>query len=166
MCWAASASNIIEWWQDRYVAAGNVLPDQAVKGPGQTYELALMEVFHQQWNNNRGGQVAEAVPWYFEGVNYGVTASPGSQAYPLSDSSGGYFKDDWNAIYSHLYHEYTYMLGTYTDLSTDTFDKHDRLTNHWRLYNQLIILTSLRRRGKGIISPKHTIGFDLNGCTL
>lgn len=124
MCWAASASNIIEWWQDRYVAAGNVLPDQAVKGPGQTYELALMEVFHQQWNNNRGGQVAEAVPWYFEGVNYGVTASPGSQAYPLSDSSGGYFKDDWNAIYSHLYHEYTYMLGTYTGLYVGEFNNY------------------------------------------
>ena len=124
MCWAASASNIIEWWQDRYVAAGNTLPSQAIKGAGQTYELALMELFHQQWNNDRGGQVAEAIPWYFEGVNYGVTASPGSQAYPLSSTSGGYFKNDWNAIYPHLYHEYTYLLGTYTDLYVGEFNNY------------------------------------------
>ena len=124
MCWAASASNIIEWWQDRYVAAGNILPAQAVKGAGQTYELALMEVFHQQWNNNHGGHVAEAVPWYFEGINYGVTASPGSQAYPLSDSSGGYFKDVWSNIYPHLYHEYTYLLGMYKDLYVGDFNNY------------------------------------------
>lgn len=124
MCWAASSSNIIEWWQDRYVAAGNELPSQAIKGPGQTYELALMELFHQQWNNERGGQVAEAVPWYFEGVNYGVTASPGSQAYPLSNTSGGYYKDIWSTIYPHLYHEYTYLLGTYTDLYVGEFNNY------------------------------------------
>ena len=124
MCWAASASNIIEWWQDRYVAAGNELPSQAIKGSGQTYELALMELFHQQWNNDRGGQVAEAVPWYFEGVNYGATASPGSQAYPLSNTSGGYYKDVWNTIYPYLYHEYTYLLGTYTDLYVGEFNNY------------------------------------------
>ena len=124
MCWAASASNIIQWWQDRYVDAGNTLPAQAVTGVGETYELALMEVFHSQWNNNKGGQVAEAVPWYFEGVNYGLTASPGSQAYPLSDTSGGYFKDVWSGIYPHLYHEYTYMLGMYNNLYVGEFNNY------------------------------------------
>ena len=124
MCWAASASNIIQWWQDRYVAAGETLPAQAVTGAGSTYELALMEMFHQQWNNDRGGQVAEAVPWYFEGVNYGVTASPGSQAYPLSGCTGGYFKEVWDDIYPCLYHEYTYMLGMYTNLYVGEFNNY------------------------------------------
>jgi hypothetical protein len=125
MCWAASASNIIQWWQDRYVAAGNTLPVQAVTGPGETYELALMEIFHTQWDNSKGGQVAEAVPWYFEGVNYGVTASPGSQAYPLSDSLGGYFKEIWDEIYPCLYNDYTYMLGMYTGLYVGEFNNYD-----------------------------------------
>ena len=124
MCWAASASNIIQWWQDRYVAAGENLPAQAVTGSGSTYELALMEMFHQQWNNDRGGHVAEAVPWYFEGVNYGVTASPGSQAYPLSGNYGGYFKEVWDDIYPCLYHEYTYMLGMYTNLYVGEFNNY------------------------------------------
>jgi hypothetical protein len=83
-----------------------------------------MELFHQQWNNDRGGQVAEAVPWYFEGVNYGATATPGSQAYPLSNTSGGYYKDVWSTIYPHLYHEYTYLLGTYTDLYVGEFNNY------------------------------------------
>ena len=124
MCWAAAASNIIQWWQDRYMEAGNALPPQAVTGPGQTYELALMEVFHQQWNNDKGGQVAEAVPWYFEGINYGETASPGSQAHPLPGYSGGYFKEVWTDIYPHLYHEYTYMLGMYKDLYVGEFNNY------------------------------------------
>ena len=124
MCWAASASNIIQWWQDRYVAAGNTLPPQAVTGAGKTYELALMEIFHTQWNNDKGGQVAEAVPWYFEGVDYGQTASKGSQAYPLSAHSGGYFKDVWSTIYPRLYHEYSYMLEIYKNLYVGDFNNY------------------------------------------
>lgn len=27
MCWAAAASNILQWWQDRYIEAGNTLPE-------------------------------------------------------------------------------------------------------------------------------------------
>ena len=83
-----------------------------------------MEVFHQQWNNDKGGQVAEAVPWYFEGINYGETASPGSQAYPLPGYSGGYFKEVWADIYPHHYHEYTYMLGMYKDLYVGEFNNY------------------------------------------
>ncbi|MBR3914656.1 MAG: IdeS/Mac family cysteine endopeptidase, partial [Bacteroidales bacterium] len=51
MCWAASCSNIIQWWQDRYVAAGNSLPANAVTGPGAngTYQLALMDMYHSLW---------------------------------------------------------------------------------------------------------------------
>ena len=147
MCWAASASNIIQWWQDRYVAAGNELPENAITGPGETYELALMEMFHSQWNNEAGGHVVEAVPWYFEGVNYGETASPGSQAYPLSDSSGGYFKEVWSEIYPHLYHEYTYMFGRYTGLYTGDFNNYSLWGNgsglsgedRLRYFTQLVV---------------------------
>ena len=126
MCWAATASNMIQWWQDRYVAAGNELPAGAVTGPGVTsytnygpYELELMSMFHSEWNNERGCQVVEAIPWYFEGVNYGQTASEGSQAYPLTE--GGYWKDVWSDIYPNLYHEYNYMFNWYKNLYTGSF---------------------------------------------
>lgn len=124
MCWAASASNIIQWWQDVYVSKGGVLPEGAITGPGETYELALMEMYHSQWNNQKGGYVVEAVPWYFEGVFYGETAAAGSQAYPLDGSKGGYFKSVWDDIYPHLYHEYSYMFGWYTDLYAGEFNNY------------------------------------------
>ena len=112
MCWAAASANMIQWWQDRYVAAGNTLPSTAVNGPGtkiygsfSAYELALMEVYHDEWNNSKGGHPEEAIPWYFEGKLYGGEyASAGSQAYPLSD--GGYWKSIWSSIESQLYRGY------------------------------------------------------------
>ena len=116
MCWAAASANMIQWWQDRYVAAGNTLPSTAVNGPGtkiygsfSPYELALMEVYHDEWNNNKGGHPEESIPWYFEGKLYGGEyASAGSQAYPLSD--GGYWKSVWSSIEPHLYRGYKHNI--------------------------------------------------------
>ena len=133
MCWAAASANMIQWWQDRYVAAGNPLPASAVIGPGtifvasagRKYELAIMDMYHSQWNNDKGCHTTESIPWYFEGVNYGQTATAGSQAYPLTD--GGYWKDVWSSIYPHLYHGYSYMFGWYTDLYTAEYTAYE----HW-----------------------------------
>ena len=114
MCWAAAASNMIQWWQDRYVAAGNTLPSGAVTGVGtkmhtgtgfsRCYELALMDVFHSQWTNlERGSQSDYAIAWYFEGkLNGGEYAQ--NQAKPTT--SGGYFSSVWSSIYPRLYHDY------------------------------------------------------------
>ena len=124
MCWAASAANIIQWWQDIYVSKGGKLPAGAITGPGETYELALMEMFHTQWNNDKGGHVVEAVPWYFEGVNYGENASPGSQAYPLTGYNGGFYKSVWEDIYPCLYHEYSYMFDWYQNLYVGDFNNY------------------------------------------
>ena len=114
MCWAAAASNMIQWWQDGYVAAGNTLPSGAVTGAGtkmhsgtgfsRCYELALMDVFHSQWTNlERGSQSDYAISWYFEGkLNGGEYAS--NQAKPTTP--GGYFSSVWSSIYPELYHDY------------------------------------------------------------
>ena len=133
MCWAAASANMIQWWQDRYVAAGNSLPPSAVTGPGtvyvassgRKYELAIMDMYHSEWNNDKGCHTTESIPWYFEGVNYGQTATPGSQAYPLTD--GGYWKNVWSSIYPHLYHGYSYMFGWYTELYTAEYTAYE----HW-----------------------------------
>ena len=113
MCWAATSSNMIQWFQDRYKAAGKTLPASAVDGPGVTsytnygpYELELMNVFHSEWDNSRGGHMQEAIPWYFEGkLNGGEFASAGSQAVPLTE--GGYWKSIWDTeVYPYIYHGY------------------------------------------------------------
>ena len=113
MCWAATSSNMIQWFQDRYKAAGKTLPVGATDGPGVTtytnygpYELELMNVFLTQWDNSRGGHMQEAIPWYFEGkLNGGEFATPGSQAVPKT--AGGYWKSIWDTeVYPYVYHEY------------------------------------------------------------
>jgi hypothetical protein len=113
MCWAASASNIIEWWQDRYVAAGNTLPAGAVTGPSTksydgigAYNLALMEIYRDLWKDNdkKGAYTDQAVIWYFEGSNVQKYASEGSCAQP--NAAGGYYSSVWNEILPKVYHEY------------------------------------------------------------
>ena len=101
MCWAATAANILQWWQDRYVEQGNELPEGCPDGKGETYELAIMEVFHTQWDNTYGGDAFHAVKWYFEGVN--VCEGWNRQAQPLQRGSGGYFKHEWEQIEPYMY---------------------------------------------------------------
>lgn len=101
MCWAATAANILQWWQDRYVEQGNELPEGCPDGKGETYELAIMEVFHTQWDNTYGGHAFHAVKWYFEGVN--VCEGWSRQAQPLQPGSGGYFKHEWEQIEPYMY---------------------------------------------------------------
>lgn len=113
MCWAASCSNIIQWWQDRYVAAGNTLPAGAVTGPGAngTYQLALMDMYHDLWNNERGGSIGMGIEWYFTGRNIEQYASPGSIAVPWDENSGGYYKDIWESeILPNTYHDYVHVI--------------------------------------------------------
>ena len=135
MCWAAASANMIQWWQDRYVAAGNTLPSTAVNGPGtkiygsfSPYELALMEVYHDEWNINTGGLHEVAIPWYFEGKLYGGEyASAGSQAYPLSD--GGYWKSVWSSIEPQLYRGYSHDIfpSQYPNMYTYCYNNY----YHW-----------------------------------
>lgn len=135
MCWAAASANMIQWWQDRYVAAGNTLPSTAINGPGtkvygsfSPYELALMEVYHDEWDNSRGGHPEEAIPWYFEGKLYGGEyASAGSQAYPLTE--GGYYKSVWSSIEPYMYRGYSHDIfpSQYPEMYTYCYNNY----YHW-----------------------------------
>ena len=115
MCWAASAANIIEWWQDRYQAAGKSLPQGATTGPGDIYELETMELFKEQWTTlERGAQVFQAVTWYFEGTNLCKDASPGTSAQPVG--AGGYYSSLMTDLRAHMYcgYEYLYFTNLYS----------------------------------------------------
>ena len=110
MCWAAAASNMIQWFQDRYKADGNSLPSTAIDGPGTKsytnygpYELALMDVFHSEWNNSHGSNVEHAIPWYFEGNLYDGKYET-SRVDPYSD--GGYWKSVWSNVQPYIYRGY------------------------------------------------------------
>jgi hypothetical protein len=137
MCWAAAASNMIQWWQDRYVAAGNKLPSTAINGPGTKsyagygpYELALMEIYHSDWDNSHGGNVEYAIPWYFEGKLYGGEyASSGSQAYPLTE--GGYWKSVWSSVEPNLYRGYSHDIfpSQYPKMYTYCYNNYYRWGN-------------------------------------
>ena len=105
MCWAASSSNIIQWFQDRYVADGNTLPAGCPNGTSSNYdyELQIMDVFRDNWENlARGNWTDGGVIWYFEGRDVYETNSKESCAHPRS-GTGGYFKSQWSEIYADMY---------------------------------------------------------------
>ncbi len=105
MCWAASSSNIIQWFQDRYVDDGNTLPSGCPNGTSSTYgyELQIMDVFRDNWENlARGNWTDGGVIWYFEGRDVYETNGKESCAYPRS-GTGGYFKSQWSSIYANMY---------------------------------------------------------------
>ena len=134
MCWAAASANIIQWWQDRYVAAGNTLPSTAITGEGTKsyngtkYNLAIMEAYRDLWDNSRGGSVSHGVTWYFEGRNIMKEASAGTHAQPLSNNTGGYYANDWNKILPNIYHGYDYVIVPgileYNDLISGEFNNY------------------------------------------
>ena len=123
MCWAATSSNILQWWQDRYKEAGNTLPAGCPDGPGTKsypnfgpYELAIMEVFHEYWNNSRGGWADSGVVWYFEGRDIYSSMNNENRAYPYPNT-GGYFRENWSSIVSTMHTSTEYISGYTTDLN-------------------------------------------------
>ena len=108
MCWAASSSNYLQWFQDRYVAAGNTLPAGCPNGTSSVYdyELQIMDVFRDNWDNlKRGGWADGGVIWYFEGRDLYTTNGIENRAYP-KEGTGGYFKSVWSDIYPSKMHQY------------------------------------------------------------
>lgn len=107
MCWAASSSNIIQWFQDCYTTAGNTLPSGCPNGTSSkyNYELQIMDVYRDNWDNlARGNWTDGGVVWYFEGKDVYSTMSNDSRAYPKS-GTGGYFKSVWSSIYPSKMHQ-------------------------------------------------------------
>lgn len=99
MCWAASASNVLEWWQTLYVSAGNILPENAPSGfvsgkeDATVRQYQIFDYFLENWTN-AGGKSYNAIPWYLSG---GFIADSyykdGASRLIEGADSAGFFKD-------------------------------------------------------------------------
>lgn len=109
MCWAHSASNILQWWQDKqnpsYISSNT--PNGAsstayvfTTGTGLSYkehtdllyvqQLAIFKDMATYWKNT-AGTVKRAYNWYFNGGEDALLGPEG--AYLGTASDGGYYAD-------------------------------------------------------------------------
>ena len=128
MCWAAASSNIAQWFQDRYVAAGNTLPAGCPNGTSSSYgyELQIMDVFRDNWDNlARGGWPDGGIVWYFEGRDIYSSMGTTSRAYPRS-GTGGYFSSRWSTIFAGMHQNslggYATEINNYGNWSSSVAD--------------------------------------------
>ena len=82
LCWAFSASNAIEYWQDSKNAQGVQIPYGTPIGtPTDTYSSDITQTFVDNWIND-GGEECDAFDWWFSGD------------IQMPDDSGGIDDDD------------------------------------------------------------------------
>lgn len=93
MCWAAAASNLIEYWQQRYQQlTGLSLPEGVPGGSaGSDRASQVFDEFVDKWVNKAGGEEF-GIYWYFSGA-VNPSASGGVTA-----GSGGFWADYCEAL--------------------------------------------------------------------
>lgn len=82
MCWAAAASNVIAWWQDRNKALTSTA--------GAPTGAAVWATFKQSFNNI-SGDPTDAMQWYFDGQFSDDTIRASLTQY--GQDKGGYYAD-------------------------------------------------------------------------
>ncbi|MDO5105159.1 hypothetical protein [Capnocytophaga sp.] len=68
LCWAAAASNAIQWWLEDYQAKGNTIPAGTPFGKGKVYELAIFEEYKKYWQNSLA-VAAPGMQFFFVGTD-------------------------------------------------------------------------------------------------
>ena len=128
MCWAAQSSNMLGYWQNLYVAAGNTLSERTPSGNEEIYGY-----FTSNWTDNTGNSVL-AIPWYMTGdfidgydgtssLNEGADAAGFFTAlYPTSDDLFNY-DTDWNPTGDFQYFYHTEEVFPDYFLSYSTFSR-------------------------------------------
>lgn len=72
LCWAAQSSNMLQYWQNAYLAAGNTLPAGTPNGyvvgrENKTRrQYQIFEHFVKNWSD-LGGAAEYGIPWYLTG---------------------------------------------------------------------------------------------------
>ncbi len=185
MCWAAAASNMLQWFQDNYKKAGGTLPAGCPDGPGKNaigpmshvYELEIMETFWNEWDNSEGGgQPSEAIAWYFEGV-----IIEQSTAKPKDGYAGGYWSSIWSSVSSHVHYgwegsEYDDNLyvgrylaynkwGNYSDVASE--DRHKKFSEYVEMiFEKGMCSLALSLNANGLLHHATTLwGYEIDKTT-
>lgn len=119
MCWAAAASDLVEYWQQRYVQlTGRELPQGIPAGKeGSPRFSYVFDEFYQAWDN-RGLGVEPGLFWYFSGAVHK------RQTYLHDGFPGGYWKDycaqlGYGSSYDELYSDpQSYHQGLFATVPT------------------------------------------------
>ncbi len=94
MCWAATAANTLQWWQDRvkWTPSGTPNgPSSSASANPNISQLAIYSTFTHNWSN-AGGRVEVAWNWWFNGSDYSLPADAFSSNSTTS-AAGGYWKE-------------------------------------------------------------------------
>ena len=89
-CWLITASNMLQWWQDRYKEAGHKLPENTPDGQGTgPYKAAIFDDAITKFNEmSRGANISAGLLWYVDGESEGLS----NHSYP-KPGTGGYLKN-------------------------------------------------------------------------
>ncbi|MCR5184415.1 MAG: IdeS/Mac family cysteine endopeptidase [Opitutales bacterium] len=88
-CWAAVASNMLQWWCDTYEKAGNTVPGNILRNTTTDYTCGIFEnVFLKNWDPGKGCGSYEGLQWFFEGK------SPTTSNYSKPTGGGNYLSGD------------------------------------------------------------------------
>lgn len=114
-CWAAAASNMLQWWFDRYEDAGQVIPSNLSVGKGTKYTCSIFEdYFLLNWDPNHGASSYDGLCWFFEGkapyVTTGYSKPTGGGNYFSShpevltamDSAYGDYQERWRPLNNNI----------------------------------------------------------------
>lgn len=108
LCWAAAASNVLQWWQDTRSDRDPATPN----GKSATYtampEVGQLAIYYTIANNwtDAGGSVEQAYNWWFNGstlpsVFFPTDSQIRDQPVFSPSSPGGYWKElDMNVTYT------------------------------------------------------------------
>lgn len=95
LCWAAAASNMLQWWQDRYAETFGALPAGTPNGKAaetlydDRRQYQIFNVFADNWTN-KSGYPSSGIAWWLEGANPSAGAST---VRTDATVSGGFFSD-------------------------------------------------------------------------
>ncbi len=91
ICWAAAASNVLQWWQDTRSDLKSTTPN----GKSATYDvmpqvaqLAIYQTISTNWTNSGGPE--QAYNWWVNGGMLDTTAYP---SLSTTTAPGGYWKE-------------------------------------------------------------------------
>lgn len=92
LCWAAAASNVLQWWQDTRSDLNPATPhgkSATYSAMPQVSQLAIYQTISKNWTNE-GGSVEQAYNWWFNGGMLSTTAYPSGST---TTAPGGYWKE-------------------------------------------------------------------------